>query len=106
MLATCCSIAPSFCRKVIWQFAWIFAQASSNPFFTACQNGLEAEEWWVKTMLSCSARAGAPQASPSASRPAPIMCLCIGSSFPPVCRLLSRPAAYSVLEMRDATAKC
>jgi len=55
MLAACWSIAPSFWVKIIWQFAPIFSQASSKPFFTACQNGLDADEWWVKTMFSGSA---------------------------------------------------
>ena len=40
----CCSIEPSVCVKIIWQFAWILAQASSKPFLTACQNGFEADE--------------------------------------------------------------
>ena len=57
MLAACCSIEPSVWVKIIWQFAWIFAQASSKPFFTACQNVFEAEEWMVKAMFSCSSAA-------------------------------------------------
>jgi len=44
ILATCCSIDPSFCTKTIWHCASIFSQASSYPFFTACQKVLAAEE--------------------------------------------------------------
>ena len=65
MLAACCSIEPSVCVKIIWQFAWIFAQASSKPFFTACQNVFDGDEWMVKAMLSGSASADAGRA-PSA----------------------------------------
>ena len=52
MLACCSAIEPSVCVKIIWQFAWILPQASSKPFFTACQNVLDGEEWIVKAMLS------------------------------------------------------
>ena len=52
MFACCSAIEPSVCVKIIWQFAWTFSQASSKPFFTACQNVLEGEEWIVKAMFS------------------------------------------------------
>ena len=64
MLADCWSIEPSVWVNTIWQFASIFAQASSKPFLTACQNGLEADEWWVKTMFIGSAALAAPAARP------------------------------------------
>src|SRR6185437_3729065 len=57
MLAVSCSIEPSVWVNTIWQLAWILAQASSKPFFTACQNGLEADEWCVKTMFIGAAAA-------------------------------------------------
>ena len=57
MLATCCSIEPSVWVKTMLQLASTLAQASSKPFFTACQKVFEADEWCVKTMFSPSARA-------------------------------------------------
>jgi hypothetical protein len=44
ILATCSGIEPSVCTKTIWQVAPILPQASSMPFWTACQNVLEALE--------------------------------------------------------------
>jgi hypothetical protein len=53
--------------KIIWQFAWILPQASSNPFLTACQNVFDGEEWIVKAIVSGSCAAAGPQASASAT---------------------------------------
>ncbi len=63
MFAACCSIEPSVCVKIIWQSASVFAQASSNPFFTACQNVFEGEEWIVKAILTEAASAEPDNAS-------------------------------------------
>ncbi len=80
MFAACCSIEPSVCVKIIWQSASVFAQASSNPFFTACQNVFEGEEWIVKAILTEAASAEPDKASASAAAPTAVNNLIMLSS--------------------------
>ena len=44
-LLSCSWKLPSFCKKTIWQSAFIWAQASSMPRLTACQKTLVGAEW-------------------------------------------------------------
>ena len=44
-LLSCSWKLPSCCRNTIWQSASIWPQASSMPFFTACQNTLVGVLW-------------------------------------------------------------
>ena len=66
-LATSCSIEPSVWVKIIWQFAWIFAQASSKPFFTACQNGFDGRRVMGEDDVELFVR-GRPDPQPDGER--------------------------------------
>ena len=104
MLACCSAIEPSVCVKIIWQFAWIFSQASSKPFFTACQNVLDGEEWIVKAMFERRVlRVGArpPAERQAALRRPPVVVLVM--SVPPLLQFLFEgryPAPHSSAETR------
>ena len=50
MSGACWSIAPSVRVRIVPRSGSIPAQASSKPRMTACQKGLEAEEWRGNTI--------------------------------------------------------
>ncbi len=47
-----CSTDPSFWVRISWQFAYTLPQASSKPFFTACQNVFDKDEWLMNAIFS------------------------------------------------------
>ena len=47
MLAIWPCVSPGLETKIIWQSAWIRAQASSMPFLTVSQKALLLSEWVV-----------------------------------------------------------